>query len=483
MKQVTSQISVLPAQSAILIDELRKPIETISSPKKVKRRVEPLIVNSIKVDPIPKNLEKEQCQPAESVALQVLEANLAIGVGMGALGEVTRRTLGMNSSTLTQAVNPFLTDANLERLVDTLCRMRGAALKLGQMISIQDESLIPPHIQKIFDRVRQAADFMPVSQMHRVLKEEFGQDWRSLIDTFEDVPFAAASIGQVHMAQLHDGTRVAVKIQYPGVADSINADIDNLMMILERLDVFPKGLFAGKAIAVAKAELHNECNYEREAEYALIFRELLKDDPIYIVPKVYPEFTSRYDKAKDFDQEVRNYIGEQLLRLCLKELFVYFTMQTDPNWSNFLYNPKTGKIALLDFGASRKFDKAFVDDYIKVIHAAAIGDKESILEHSKKLGFLTGYESKVMEQAHVDAVSILGEAFASEEPFNFGKQSTTKRINALVPVMLEHRLTPPPDETYSLHRKMSGCFLLCSKLGAVVSCKDLFDEIYSSYQF
>jgi aarF domain-containing kinase len=158
-------------------------------------------------------------------------------------------------------------------------------------------------------------------------------------------------------------------------------------------------------------------------------------------------------------------------------------MQTDPNWSNFLYDKESRRITLLDFGASRDFSRKFTDVYIQVIKAASVEDRVGVLEGSRKMGFLTGFESKVMEKAHVDAVMILGEAFAKNVPFDFSHQSTASRIHALMPVMLKHRLTPPPEETYSLHRKMAGCFLLCTKLGALIECKSIFDEVYGRYQF
>lgn len=366
-------------------------------------------------------------------------------------------------------------------------------MKIGQMLSIQDNAFINPQLQKIFERVRQSADFMPAWQMTKVLSEELGPAWREKLASFDERPFAAASIGQVHLGVLHNGREIAMKIQYPGIAESIRSDVNNLLSVLKLSVVLPDGLFADSSIDTLQRELEWECDYKREAASAKRFRALLKGDPFFCVPEVVDELTTKriiamelvsgvpLDRCVDLDQETRNEICFNILKLCLRELFEFRFMQTDPNWANFFYDAEKHQVTLLDFGASREYRKEFTDDYIEVVKAAAAGDRERVLQKSKDLKFLTGMETKVFEEAHVDAVLILGEAFACPEPFNFGIQNTTQRIQNLVPVMLKHRLTPPPEESYSLHRKMAGSFLICSKLGAVIPCKELFESVYNGY--
>lgn len=140
------------------------------------------------------------------------------------------------------------------------------------------------------------------------------------------------------------------------------------------------------------------------------------------------------------------------------------------------------QLGLLDFGATREFRPFFVDNYFEIIDGAARGSRDAVLEYSRAVGFLTGHEAEVMNEAHVDSVMILGQCFREDAPYDFGRQRTTQRMQELVPVMLRHRLCPPPPEVYSLHRKMSGLFLLATKLGAVINCYPLWKEVRAEFK-
>lgn len=392
-----------------------------------------------------------------------------------------------------------ISEAQAERLAEGLCRMRGAALKIGQMLSLSDESMLPPEIAKILERVRTQADIMPRKQLEKVMVAELGPDWRTKLggDNFSPQPVAAASIGQVHRTRLPNGQECAVKVQYPGVAESINSDLNNLKRLLMIANFLPKGLYIDSLISVAREELTNECDYAREAISQERFKAYVGDDSDFEVPSVIPELstkrilTTTWLKGMPIDavseggasQEVRNHIARKLLKLTLRELFVWRYMQTDPNWGNFFYDTENDKIGLLDFGATREYPKEFVDDYLRLVWAAANQDRTTIHDLSLKLGFLTGYETKVMVDAHIDSGLVVGEPFVSHQPFDFKHSGITSRVTKYGSIFAEHRLTPPPNEVYSLHRKLAGAFLICIRMGAVMPCRDMLEETYYNHKW
>ncbi|WVZ71354.1 hypothetical protein U9M48_019947 [Paspalum notatum var. saurae] len=474
-------------------------------------------------------------------------AGLGAGLAWGTLQESARRVMygtPVDTEGKRSALSPFLSNQNAERVALALCRMRGAALKVGQMLSIQDESLVPPPVLAALDIVRQGADVMPRKQLNSVLDAELGPDWSSKLRSFDYEPLAAASIGQVHRAVLKDGSDVVMKIQYPGVADSIESDIENVRLLLTYTNLIPKGLFLDRAMKVAKQELARECDYVLEASNQKRYRELLCDSDGYYVPKVIDQLSSKkvltsefvqeidirsiysfdigsihfnlckcracnvsiltslmviltvastcwvctgvpIDKVAQLSQETRNYVGSKLLELTIKELFVFRFMQacTDPNWSNFLYDDATRKFNLIDFGAARDFPKRFVDDYLRMVVACANRDRASVIEMSRRLGFLTGEEPEVMLDAHVQAAFIVGVPFSKSGGHDFRANNITHSVSNLGATMLKHRLTPPPDEVYSLHRKLSGAFLACIKIGAVVPCREMLFQVCEQYNF
>lgn len=440
---------------------------------------------------------RERRVPSTPISRFIGFAGLGAGLAWGTIQESAKRiAYGTPTTDEKQyALSPFLSEKNAERLALALCRMRGAALKLGQMLSIQDESLVPAPILAALEIVRQGADVMPRSQLNDVLDAELGPNWSSKLRSFDYEPLAAASIGQVHRAVMKDGLEVAMKIQYPGVADSIDSDIENVRRLLNYTNLIPEGLFLDRAIKVAKEELARECDYLLEARNQKKFRELVSNSEGFYVPIVIDEISSRkvlttefvagvpIDKVAHLNQETRDYVGKKLLELTLKELFVFRFMQTDPNWSNFLFDDTTKMINLIDFGAARDYPKNFVDDYLRMVIACANKDREAAITMSRRLGFLTGEESEVMLDAHVQAGFIVGLPFSKPGGYDFRSTNITHSISSLGATMLRHRLTPPPDEAYSLHRKLSGAFLACIKLGAVVPCRDLLLEVYKQYEF
>jgi ABC1 atypical kinase-like domain len=285
--------------------------------------------------------------------------NLGIGLVFGTAVEGLSRLVGIGreDGESTSSNSLLLNDANADRVASTLCRMRGAALKMGQMLSIQDESLLPPALSKALKQVRHGAEAMPQYQLQKQMEIQLGNNWKDMFLSFDMLPFAAASIGQVHKAIIiHPITQqqqdVVVKVQYPGVGQSIESDLRNLSMLVSLTGLSPKGLFIENVIRVGMNELIVECNYRREMKYQQLIKELVSADPVlqangFVVPNVYPEYTSNevitseycrggtIDKVATLNQNERNRIGRTIMYLTMQELFVWRIMQVRTYFVDF----------------------------------------------------------------------------------------------------------------------------------------------------
>ena len=262
--------------------------------------------------------------------------------------------------------------ANALRLTETLADLRGAAMKLGQLLSLQGEGLLPPRLREALAQLQNHAHFMPEAQVRQVLAHELGRDWKGRFAEFDFEPLAAASIGQVHAATARDGRDLALKLQYPGVERSIDGDVDNLALLLRSLRLLPAGFDLEAVIPELKEELRREADYAREARSQEQYRALVGDDPGVLVPRVHADLSTRRVLASDrvralpiedlrspeHPQRRRDEVGAKLLRLVFRELFEFHFVQTDPNFANYLFEPKQERVALLDFGAVRSFSAA-----------------------------------------------------------------------------------------------------------------------------
>ncbi len=454
-------------------------------------------------------LKEGKAVPSTRIGRAFGFAQLGVGLAVGTAFELVTRVASRVTNDETTSKGSLVTnDANSDRLARTLCRMRGAALKLGQMLSIQDETLLAPPLAKALEQVRQGADAMPLYQLQAKMKAELGEDWKSKFVSFEEYPFAAASIGQVHRAIIsttdEEGQnierKVVVKCQYPGVANSIDSDLNNLSMIVKMTGLTPPGLFIDNVIRVGRDELAVECNYLLEAENQERFRKLVENDKHlsqekFKVPAVITDLSTQHvitsefcpggtiDKVSFLDQNERNRIAKNILRLTMKELFSWRFMQTDPNWGNFLYDVGTGTTYLIDFGSAREYSKSFVDGYLRIVWANANRDTETLMSQSIKMGFLTGEENDIMMNAHKMSGFTVGEPFSTNEEYDFVRSGITGRMSEHATPFLQHRLTPPPEEVYTLHRKLAGAYNLCIKLGAKVQCRDLLEDIMNEHVF
>ncbi len=381
----------------------------------------------------------------------------------------------------------LLSAPNARRLAERLARLRGAAMKIGQLVSMQGEDLLPPEFAQALSVLRSQAAPMPRQQLHRVLGREYGKGWQRRFAAFDDEPVAAASIGQVHRVTAADGRDLALKIQYPGVARSIASDVDNVAALLRMFNLLPIDLDVAGIADEAKRQLMQEADYLSEARFLEQFGRLVADDPTLLVPRVHRDLTTTRIMAMDFvdaaplevlataPQRQRDAVARRFERLMFRELFEFRVMQTDPNFANYLYQPGSGRLVLLDFGATRRFGAEFAANYARISRAVIDGDRAAVARAAVRIGYAAADDSPERIDAVVDMCLLACEPLRHAGRYDFGASDLPARMRKLGYELAIRRrlLRAPPPETMFLHRKLVGSFLLLARLGALVDARSL----------
>ena len=409
---------------------------------------------------------------------------LAGGVAGGMLAEGARR---LASGERPRLGDMILTPGNAARLADRLAHLRGAAMKLGQMISMDAGDILPVELSTILARLRDQAHRMPPAQLDRVLREEWGADWRHRFRHFEATPIAAASIGQVHRATLPGGRVLAVKVQYPGVADSIDADVDNVATLLRISNLLPATIDLAPLLAEAKRQLADETDYLREGRELSRFGKLLAGDDRYVVPASEESLTTRrvlamgfvegrpIETLADAPRAERDTAMTALIDLVLRELFTFGAMQTDPNFANYRWQTETRRLVLLDFGAARAVPPATAAAYRSLIEAGLARDLDRVRDTAVAAGFLGAGAIAAHRPAIDRIVAAIDETMNRPGSFDFGDRAFVPIIREETKGLLADRAAwhVPPTETLFVQRKVSGTALLAARLNARVMVREL----------
>ena len=381
----------------------------------------------------------------------------------------------------------LLTPANARRVTGQLAQLRGAAMKVGQLLSMDGGELLPPELAEILSRLRADAIPMPMSQVVAVLNANWGEGWDRHFQQFSFTPMAAASIGQVHFGQRKDGRHLAIKIQYPGVRRSIESDVDNVASLLRVSGLLPRSLDIKPLLDDAKRQLHDEADYRREGACMMQFASLLADSDEFMLPEMHDDLTTEnilamtrldgvaLDSLTHLDQAERNRIVSQLFRLLFREIFEFKLIQTDPNFANYQYAAESQRVILLDFGATRAYGDAMVDAYRRLMRGGIAGDRAAMNGATQDIGYFQADIKAHQREQVLDIFVLACEPLRHSGLYDFGNTDLAARIRDAGMVLGMDRdfwHTPPADALF-LHRKLGGLYLLAAKLKARVPAQEI----------
>ena len=367
-------------------------------------------------------------------------------------------------------------------MLKTFGKMRGLALKVGQMLSYLDD-VMPPEGQRVLALLQRDAAPLPWEQMRSHLTREFGRPPEALFAEFEPEPVAAASIGQVHRAVLPNGTPVAVKVQYPGIDVAMQSDLKNAKFV----SLFQRMMFLNVEMDALMGELEarflDECDYRKEAEYQQAYRDRFAGHPYIVVPEVHQEWstqrvlTTTFYEGKSFHEwlasrpppKTRQRVTQLFYRFYLGSLYLDGLFNCDPHPGNYLFLDD-GRVVFLDYGCCRRFSRQRLDQWIALNKAVYADDAKELHRLAIELGFFSE-KVKYDREAFRQLMRYLYQPYLKDQPFDFAGEHrpnrTFRKMFSDNPNLF--KLNMPADAVF-LNRIEFGLVSLLAKIGGKLNC-------------
>jgi predicted unusual protein kinase regulating ubiquinone biosynthesis (AarF/ABC1/UbiB family) len=409
-------------------------------------------------------------------------------IGKEISGRITAKISGEDSVSLSTRVSQAKT------LVETLCQMKGAAMKSGQFLSMELAGFLPEEVIDTLRKLHDSSTYLPYSDIQKILSDSWGETKFKSVKNLTELPIAAASIGQVHRATI-DGMDVAIKIQFPGVADTIDSDVALIKKLVESyLLVAGKKIDFDPAIEEMTNLLKEEVDYINEAVNLKAYKKAFEGDSRFRVPDVLSDWSTKnvlvlsFEKGEKlnswFKEQVapseRKAFGTNIMALLIKEFFEIGIVQTDSNYGNFLYDKESKQIVLLDFGATKRYSLQFRSDIRSLLNAGLSGDQDKLIEESISLGFIDEKESLETRKAYLDFMECILDMVEKElQPFDFSNADNLIKLRTLATGLIKAvKYSQPAREIMFLDRKMGGIYLLLKE----INCQLDLAEFYSGVQ-
>ena len=373
------------------------------------------------------------------------------------------------------------------QIADTLGEMKGAVMKVGQIAS-QYKDIFPPEVAKAISKLQRQAPAMPFAEIKAQVEKELGKPLDKIFKHFDETPFAAASIGQVHKAILPNVEQVVVKVQYAGVDEACESDLKQVRLALRLMGVLKiDRKLQDRLFQEIQESLDNELNYQIEAqnlEVARTFHAAL-DDKI-IIPQVFKDYSSRHiltlsleqgeniETASTWSQRTRNTLGRRLLRAMGQEIFYLKRFHCDPHPGNFAFR-QDGSVVIYDYGGVKTLSNDVVHHFRQLIHAARAQDIAEIEQHLDALQAISAL-GKFPEDLYLQWLEVLMRPLTTH--YDFAENSAHHDGVELVKSSLKYwDVFKPSPDTLMVNRTVSGHYWNLIHLKVHDNLNDIFEEL------